>query len=66
MCLCVYARIIINTYMYVCMYVCMYHFDTLDQSNARAHISHIVLLASLKNLVIGNRDMSSSMFKLGK
>ena len=32
----------------------MQHFDTLDQRNARTHISHIALLASLKNLVIGN------------
>ena len=32
----------------------MQHFDTLDQRNARTHISHIALLASLKNLVIGS------------
>ena len=32
----------------------MQHFDTLDQRNARTHISHIALLARLKKVVIGN------------
>ena len=32
----------------------MQHFDTLDQTDAITHVSHIALLVSLKNLVIGN------------
>ena len=32
----------------------MYHFNTLDQGNSRAYISHIPVLFSFRNSVIGN------------
>ena len=45
----IYIHIYISMYVhtYACMYVCVFkHFDTLDQSNVRTHISHTVLLAT--------------------
>ena len=32
----------------------MLHFDTIDQRNARSHISHIALLVDIKNMIIRN------------
>ena len=43
-------------YSIMCTYICICNtlFDILDPRNARTDISHIALLASLNNLVIGN------------